>query len=123
MYKRKAAAAPPCASRLPASAANHTMALLFSLPVLGAGWQSDWKARQCEKYSSCESCAKAPLNCVWQEKRQAALRWRDCGYHLFYTASQEACVAKCVHADAEDVGHITSTLVKTRFPGAAYPPL
>ena len=102
---------------------NHTMALLFSLPVLGAGWQSDWKARQCEKYSSCESCAKAPLNCVWQEKRQAALRWRDCGYHLFYTASQEACAAKCVHADAEDVGHITSTLVKTRFPGAAYPPL
>ena len=76
-----------------------------------AGWQSDWKARQCEKHSSCESCAQAPLNCVWQEKRQAALRWRDCGYHLFYTASQEACAAKCVHADAEHVGHITSTLV------------
>mmetsp|Transcript_18659 Transcript_18659/g.59664 ORF Transcript_18659/g.59664 Transcript_18659/m.59664 type:complete len:181 (-) Transcript_18659:137-679(-) len=85
------------------------MALLFSLSVL-AGWQSDWKARQCEKHSSCESCAQAPLNCVWQEKRQASLRWRDCGYHLFYTASQEACAAKCVHADAEHVGHITSTL-------------
>lgn len=66
-------------------------------------WQYDREVRQCEGYTSCERCA-SNINCAWEHKRSAAVRWRDCGFDHIMPPYSSDCTQKCVHDGAVDRG-------------------